>query len=99
MSAPRLPGDWAHSAYRDPTPELPEALCREVLWPDAWHPQGRGVNDHVYAAARRVCHTCPELLPCATYAIPRPDLTGLWGGLTEQDRTDIRAGRKAPPWG
>ena len=40
--------------------------------------------------ARALCHGCPVVNKCGTYAIERPDLAGIWGGLTEAERKRLR---------
>lgn len=41
-------------------------------------------------AAQRVCARCPVRRPCAGYALARQELRGVWGGLTERDRQQLR---------
>jgi WhiB family transcriptional regulator, redox-sensing transcriptional regulator len=41
-------------------------------------------------AAKRICADCPSRRPCAEYAIAHPELEGVWGGLTDNDRDHIR---------
>ena len=43
--------------------------------------------------AKRFCDSCPVVADCRTYALERPELAGIWGGLTENDRDQIRARR------
>lgn len=40
--------------------------------------------------AIKICNTCPYISECLNYAIFRPDLVGVWGGTTSQDRERIR---------
>ena len=42
------------------------------------------------AAAKAVCETCPVLMECLTYAIDRPEEYGVWGGMSELERHDLR---------
>lgn len=42
-------------------------------------------------SARKICATCPVLVACREYAIPR-DEVGVWGGLTANQRRKIRRG-------
>lgn len=48
--------------------------------------------------AKAVCRTCPVIAQCAQYAIERPELEGIWGGTTANDRRDIRAEQPARPF-
>jgi WhiB family redox-sensing transcriptional regulator len=56
----------------------------EVFFP------GRGVS---LEAAKAVCRACPVLEACRDYAVPLPELKGVWGGLGEEERRRLRAGR------
>jgi hypothetical protein len=40
--------------------------------------------------AQRTCRVCPVRVPCLEYAMARPELDGIWGGLTERQRTRRR---------
>jgi WhiB family redox-sensing transcriptional regulator len=78
-------GHGAMSAYNPPGPWRSEAACRG-LDPNLFHPE-RGEDN---AKAKAVCASCPSVQPCAIYAISAPDLKGVWGGLTEEERTAAR---------
>lgn len=48
-------------------------------------------------AAQRICAGCPVFTECQDYALNYPEpnnLWGIWGGLTEDDRRDIRRRRR-----
>jgi len=47
--------------------------------------------------ARKVCAKCPVRTECAQYAIDNADRHGIWGGLSEKKRRNIRAGRGSLP--
>lgn len=47
-------------------------------------------------AAKRVCARCPVMVECREHALIQPEPYGVWGGLTEDDREAILAGRSAP---
>lgn len=40
--------------------------------------------------AKQVCKTCPELIPCAIWAITTGQGYGVWGGMTERERNEKR---------
>ncbi len=78
--------------------------------PDLLNAACAGLPDHVFfpvaairghppdwSHARRVCAACPDRLPCADYATTRPDLDGMWGGLTPTERRDLRRQRRDTP--
>lgn len=70
--------------------------CRTAPDPDLFYgPEGYGVPGRVpggtlrEAAAKRICHSCPVLRPCRAWAL-RHEKWGVWGGLTENERQQIR---------
>jgi WhiB family transcriptional regulator, redox-sensing transcriptional regulator len=71
----------------DPPGWAEQALCAQAD-PEAWFP-GNGERAEL---AKRICAHCPALAPCRAYAIRRPELHGVWGGLSERER---RAARRA----
>ncbi|WP_411091366.1 WhiB family transcriptional regulator [Streptomyces sp. 049-1] len=42
------------------------------------------------AVARRLCAGCEWLAECGAYAVARPALSGVWGGLTRGERAVLR---------
>jgi hypothetical protein len=68
-----------------------DAACHdadpEIFFPDG--PDAR--TDHVLAVA--ICRGCPIRTACAEWAIARPLIRGIWGGLTTKDRQEIRYDR------
>jgi WhiB family transcriptional regulator, redox-sensing transcriptional regulator len=44
-------------------------------------------------AAKRVCQRCPVTAPCLRWALDLGQVSGIWGGTTEEER---RALRRAP---
>lgn len=47
---------------------------------------------HSAAPARNICDTCPVQFACLRHALDNPSLMGIWGGLTERERDQIRRG-------
>ncbi len=47
------------------------------------------------AAAKAVCATCPVVAQCAAWALRTREPYGIWGGLSESDREEVWAGRRA----
>jgi WhiB family redox-sensing transcriptional regulator len=43
-----------------------------------------------------VCGACPVKVQCAQHALAVREPYGVWGGLTEDEREDIYAGRLEP---
>jgi len=73
---------------------MKHGICSQTD-PELFFPE-QGSNDRG-RAAKSVCAKCPVRVPCGRYAILRPDLLGIWGGLTAAERDRIRKyrGRKA----
>jgi WhiB family redox-sensing transcriptional regulator len=70
--------------------ELDAGACRagdpELHWPVTEHGPAAAAQ---ISAAKRVCHTCPVLAICRAHAIQN-EPHGIWGGLTEAERTALR---------
>jgi WhiB family transcriptional regulator, redox-sensing transcriptional regulator len=67
-----------------------QALCAQAD-PEAWFPE-RATPAPV---AKAICARCPVLEPCRVYALDRPELRGVWGGMSERERRSARRGRGA----
>ncbi len=57
------------------------ALCARSD-PETWFP-GKGGSA---AAAKRVCAACPVRAECLDYALAKPEVDGIWGGLAYAER-------------
>lgn len=68
------------------------AACAETD-PELFFPF-EGEADKI-AEAKGVCSGCPLLVACGDFALRHPDLTefGIWGGLTEDERTELHVKR------
>jgi len=68
-----------------------DAVCAHVVRPDydPWyaHPYR---DDDLVAEAKAFCAACPVLNPCRAWALSRPQEQGVWGGMTEDERTQHR---------
>ncbi|WP_258314800.1 WhiB family transcriptional regulator [Streptomyces sp. Act143] len=66
-----------------------EAACRGMdLSVFFSPPYERGEARHRREArARAVCDACPVRVPCGRFALATQQDYGVWGGLTESDRT------------
>ena len=65
-----------------------------------------GIDPNLFFDANRVqeainiCMDCPVMIQCAEYAIKNGMTSGVWGGLSEQQRAKLRnrlASRKGIP--
>lgn len=65
-----------------------EAACRhsdpDAFFPELEHPGSLPM-------VRRICGGCPVRTQCLDYALARPELVGIWGGLTTRERHRHRA--------
>lgn len=69
----------------------PRALCRKVN-PAWFFPPAYDNARPEIKAAKYVCHSCPVLDDCRTFALDNPELTadGIWCGMTPLERTRVR---------
>jgi WhiB family redox-sensing transcriptional regulator len=76
--------------------------CTEELWQWQLHAECRGMDSSVFfspdtergprrrrreAAAKAICAHCPVLAACRDHALQVQEPYGIWGGLTENERT------------
>jgi len=66
-----------------------DASCRETD-PEIFFPVGSSASARAQeAAAKRVCGGCPVRVECVTWALRNGQYTGVWGGLTEDERRGL----------
>ena len=80
-------GDWAD-----------EAACagQNAEW---WFPAEVGRRRTRYgddSVAKRICNTCPVLEQCLTHALTHDETDGVWGGLSPEERAELRKARLRP---
>lgn len=78
--------------------EFEQPLCAEVgvevfYIEDRDDPEKRSGVRADYDSAKRVCNFCLHKTDCAEWGI-RNEIHGVWGGLTPQERSEIRKRRK-----
>ncbi len=72
-----------------------QALCRDTD-PDLFFPVGTtGVAVAQIEHAKAVCAQCPVTSACLDYALATNQDSGIWGGLSEEERRVIRRQRTA----
>lgn len=77
-----------------------QALCRHVqdkdrFHVDQWRGEGREWARHTTREAKKICNEpCPILDECREYAIERPVLEGVYGGMSTDERKKERKRRK-----
>jgi len=57
-----------------------------------WFPENPGRTPAIKLAIQ-ICNQCAVKQECTDYALARPDLLGIWGGLSARKRGSIRAQR------
>jgi hypothetical protein len=85
------------SHYQGSVPETPRkpdwrdtALCRKED-PELFFPKGyEGPWQLVIEQAKAVCRRCPSADACLQYALTASIPSGIFGGLTEQERASLR---------
>ena len=72
-----------------------QALCRDTD-PDLFFPVGTtGMAVVQVDHAKRVCHECTVTDSCLDFALATNQDSGVWGGLSEEERRSIRRQRAA----
>lgn len=66
------------------------ALCRETD-PELFFPQTWGESRD----ARKTCERCDIRIECLEFALNDSSLLGIWGGVTERERTRMRSRKRA----
>ncbi len=76
-----------------------QAACRPLDSTRFFHPDNeRGAaRANRIAAAKAVCARCPVIAECGAHALRVREPYGVWGGMSEEDREDILAGRLPVP--
>ena len=73
------------------TPDWTGALCAQTD-PELFFPDKTNISNGYLA--KKICARCPIIDKCFDYAIKDWELTGVWGGTSERERWEIRAGRR-----
>lgn len=89
-----------HSAHIDDVGTLPSELYDLISRPDWWwagkcRPMPLELffphNTAGVIVAKQICRSCPVRTECGDYGIAGGErLKGVWGGLSERDRRNIR---------
>lgn len=70
----------------DAEPWQAQALCAQTD-PEAFFPDKGGST----RAAKAVCARCPVRAECLAFALENDERFGVWGGLSERERRQLRA--------
>lgn len=79
----REPAGLRRHGVAEPAAWMKDAACTETD-PEVFFAPEKDVR--TVRLAKKVCLGCPVQLDCAEYAVRRPELQGIWGGLTESER-------------
>ncbi|MCL6293202.1 WhiB family transcriptional regulator [Streptomyces sp. 43Y-GA-1] len=75
--------DWRHSA-----------VCAESEYPELFFPIGTtGPALLQIMEAKALCNTCPVQPACLDWALGNDEQTGVWGGLSEDERRALKRRR------
>lgn len=74
-----------------------DGACRDLDTEMFFHPDNeRGPQrSERERAAKAVCARCPVVTQCAAWALGTREPYGIWGGLSEADREELGATRRA----
>ncbi len=65
----------------------PRALCATHPEPDLWFSGSKSQE-----RAALICRRCPLRPACLAHAVERPEVWGVWGGTTEEQRRALVEG-------
>jgi WhiB family redox-sensing transcriptional regulator len=66
------------------------ALCAEID-PELFFPKKGSIYES--RVAKKTCRKCPIVEKCLQYALKDPEIKGIWGATSEQDRHNKRKNR------
>lgn len=83
---------------------MARSACR-TSDPERWFPPVKTPREEI-REVKKVCHSCPVLQNCGTYALRQGyDFPGIWGGMTKRERNVLlgqagitRAGHQWNPY-
>ena len=61
---------------------------------DPWIDPDTFFRNSAVEEAKEICQGCPIITQCAEYALKNPEITGVWGGLSEADRKVIHVNKR-----
>lgn len=75
-----------------------DGACRDEGDALFFHPEGeRGPRRRRRdEAAKQVCARCPVIVACREHALASRETYGIWGGLTAEEREEIRLAQEDP---
>jgi WhiB family redox-sensing transcriptional regulator len=87
-------GNTTVDVTNNDTIKFENALCKytdpEIFFPTTTGNQQAEHLNESNRTAIKICKSCEHEVECAAYALVRPRLYGIWGGLTNTDRKRMR---------
>lgn len=83
--------DTIFTAFAAQPDWMADASCATVD-PDLFFPEGagKGTLRLLEAEAKAICGSCPVREKCLTWALDTDERYGVWGGMTEDERAELR---------
>jgi WhiB family redox-sensing transcriptional regulator len=78
----------------DPFAWVAQSACRTHPDPEDFFPVYRGNRQE--RVAKEVCRSCPVRAQCLEMALEHEEPVGVWGGLSETERTKLLRTRPIP---
>jgi hypothetical protein len=79
-------------------PDLPGAACRDHdpdMWDDTPPDMSRRARESQIRHAKQICSICPVKTACLEYALSAQVRSGIWGGMTTDERIELI--KRGPP--
>jgi WhiB family transcriptional regulator, redox-sensing transcriptional regulator len=73
-----------------PPPHWPDAACRGMD-AELWYPSSSATHAEL-AKPLAICRSCPVQVDCLAHALEHHEVHGIWGGVRERPRRDLRRG-------
>ncbi|SEQ94554.1 WhiB family transcriptional regulator, redox-sensing transcriptional regulator [Actinokineospora terrae] len=93
-----MPRGYPAGVRRAPEPWQAHGACQTLPVDRFYSPDNeRGLaRDRRVQAAKLVCSRCPVLRRCRDFALRTAEPYGVWGGLDERERADLRRAARIP---
>jgi WhiB family redox-sensing transcriptional regulator len=72
-------------------PTFPDAQCADFPFPDLFFPESQEQTKDVRPMIKKTCNLCVHQSDCLAFAIDNNIREGIWGGLTPDERQQLKA--------
>jgi len=72
-------------------PIFAEAQCANVSFPDLFFPESKQELKDVKPMIDKTCRLCIHQVECLSFALNNEIKEGIWGGLTPDERKELKA--------